>query len=155
VGTNVHSCAKDPNPNCYSSAYLRYDLQHDARQAGILGFDGNARIFDFGTASINHGKALAAERYLTTPLSSSDQGLISQPGIQHIEFGGRPIDGTYHLRIWDSPDLNWSALQDIQIILNYEYWSQIQVSGNTGESRRPVLKRAPFRPIILQRATQQ
>jgi hypothetical protein len=149
VGTNVHSCTNDPNPNCYGSAFVQYDLQHDARQAGILGYDGNARIFDFGIASINHGKALAAERYLTTPLSSNDQALISQPGIQHIEFGGRPLDGTYHLRIWDSPDLNWSALQDIQIIINYEYWSQIQVDGNTQKHSPPRLKRSPITPIII------
>jgi hypothetical protein len=149
VGTNVHSCTNDPNPNCYGSAFVQYDLQHDARQAGILGYDGNARIFDFGIASINHGKALAAERYLTTPLSSNDQALVSQPGIQHIEFGGRPLDGAYHLRIWDSPDLNWSALQDIQIILNYEYWSQIQVDGNRQRQRAPQLKRPPIKPILV------
>ena len=82
------------------------------------------------------------------PLSSNDQALISQPGIEHIEFGGRPLDGTYHLRIWDTPDLNWSALQDIQIILNYEYWSQIQANGNTPMFHHR-LQRAPIRPIIL------
>jgi hypothetical protein len=126
VGTNVHSCTNNPNPNCYGSGFVQYDLQHDATNAGILGYDGNSRVFNFGVAGIQHGKALTAERYLTVPLSSSDQQLVSQPGFLHIEFGGRPLDGTYRLRIWDSPDLNWSALQDIQIILNYEYWSQIQ-----------------------------
>ena len=37
-----------------------------------------------------------------------------------VDDGGRPLDGRYYLRIWDSPDLNWSALQDIQLILEYE-----------------------------------
>jgi hypothetical protein len=143
VGTNVHNCANDPNPNCYGSAYVQYDLQHDATNAGIIGYDGNAREFDFGIASINHGKALAAERYLTMPLSSGDQGLIAQAGITHIEFGGRPLDGTYRLRIWDSPDLSWSNLQDIQIILNYEYWSQIQANGNV-QARKPPHVRKPI-----------
>lgn len=145
VGTNVHDCTNDPNPSCYGSAFVQYDLAHDATNAGIIGYDGNSRVFDFGIASINHGKALAAERYITMPISSNDQQLISQPGIQHIEFGGRPLDGTYHLRIWDSPDLNWPALQDIQIILDYEYWSQIQ-NGSTQQVRP--LQHRRNKPII-------
>lgn len=150
VGTNVHDCSADPNPNCYGSAYIQYDLQHDATNAGIVGYDGNSRIFDFGIGSVNHGKALAAERYITMPLSSDDQQLISQPGIQHVEFGGRPLDGTYHLRIWDSPDLNWSNLQDVQIILDYEYWSQIEVNGNVqGNMRPPGLRHRTLHPIIV------
>jgi hypothetical protein len=145
VGTNLRNCANDPNPNCFASGVVQYNLQHDATNAGIVGYDGNSRVFNFGVAGIQHGKALATERYLTTPLGSSDQQLISQPGIQHVEFGGRPLDGTYHLRIWDSPDLNWSALQDIQIVLNYEYWSQIQGNGNAGSLRPPRIGR-PLRP---------
>ena len=146
VGTNVHDCANDPDPNCYSSAYVQYDLQHDGTSAGIIGYDGNSRTFDFGLASVNHGKALAAERYITMPISSDDQQLISQPGIQHIEFGGRPLDGTYYLRIWDSPDLNWSALQDVQIILDYEYWSQIQ--NSLGSMRRPGPPHGVYSPHV-------
>jgi len=149
VGTGVHSCADDPSNNCYGSGYIQYDLQHDATNAGIVGNDGNSRVFDFGVASINGGKALAAERYITVPLSSNDQSLISQAGIQHVEFGGRPLDGNYHLRVWDSPDLKWSALQDIQLILNYEYWSQIQASGNASLQVKPAsLKRPPRKPVL-------
>jgi hypothetical protein len=130
VGTGVHTCTNDPNDSCLGSGYIQYDLQHDGTSAGIIGFDGNSRIFDFGIANIFHGKALSAERYLTLPLGASDQSLVSQSGIQHVEFSGRPLDGTYHLRIWDSPDLNWSALQDIQLYLSYEYWSPIAANGN-------------------------
>lgn len=149
VGTGVHNCANDPTPDCYGSGYVQYDLHHDAQQAGIVGYDGNSRIFDFGVASISGGKALAAEQYITMPLSSNDQNLISQPGIEHVEFGGRPLDGTYYLRIWDSPDLNWSALQDIQLILDYDYWSQIQVTTDEMKREHPkVLKRAPIKPFI-------
>ena len=148
VGTGVHNCANDPTPNCYGSGYIEYNLQHDAQNAGIVGYDGNSRVFDFGVASISGGKALAAERYITMPLSSTDQSLVSQPGIQHVEYGGRPLDGTYYLRIWDSPDLDWSALQDIQFIVNYEYWSQIQVTQDrTGVSRPQRLHRT-MKPLV-------
>jgi hypothetical protein len=131
VGTNVHDCSASPTPDCYGSAYIQYTLRHDGTQAGILDWNGNSRVFDFGVASINYGKALAAERYITLPMSSNDQGLISQPGVQHIELGGRPLDGVYSLRIWDSPSLKWSNLQDVQIVLAYEYWSEIVANGNS------------------------
>ncbi|HEY2511420.1 MAG TPA: hypothetical protein VGI39_11215, partial [Polyangiaceae bacterium] len=148
VGTGVHSCANDPSPNCYGSAYVQYDLRHDATNAALVAYDGNSRLFDFGIAGIQHGKALAAERYLTMPLSSSDQALMSQPGITHVEFGGRPVDGTYRLRIWDSPDLSWSALTDVQIILDYEYWSQVQVQNGEARHAPQRLKRAPIHPVV-------
>jgi hypothetical protein len=131
VGTDVHDCSNDPTQNCFGSGYIEYTLQHDATNAKIVDYNGNARVFDFGTANVQHGKALAAERYITLPISANDQGLISQPGVQHIEFQGRPLDGVYQLQIWDSPDLRWSNLQDVQIVLNYEYWSEIIANGNS------------------------
>jgi hypothetical protein len=131
VGTGVHDCTNTPTAACFGTGYIEYTLEHDGTNAGILDWNGNVRFFDFGIADVQHGKALAAERYLTMPLGSDDQMLISQPGIQHIEFAGRPLDGTYHLRIYDSPALQWNNLQDVQIILNYEYWSEIVANGIT------------------------
>jgi hypothetical protein len=51
---------------------------------------------------------------------------LTQPSILKPEFRGRPLDGGYRLRIWDSPGLMWNRLEDVQIILNYRYWSAIQ-----------------------------
>jgi hypothetical protein len=130
VGTGVRDCTSTPTSDCYGTGYVEYDLQHDGTNAGITDYNGNTRIFDFGSASVQHGKALAAERYITMPIGSSDQTLLAQPGIQHVEFQGRPLDGVYRLRIWDSPALKWCRLQDIQIVLNYRYWSQIIANGN-------------------------
>jgi hypothetical protein len=130
VGTGVHDCSNSPTPDCYGSAYIQYTLTHDGTSAGILDWNGNSRDFDFGVASINSGKALAAERYITLPISSADQALLGQSGIQHIELRGRPLDGGYTLRIWDSPSLRWDHLQDVQIVLDYLYWSEIIANGN-------------------------
>jgi hypothetical protein len=83
------------------------------------------------------------------PNSSNDQQLLSQPGIQHVEFGGRPLDGTYRLTIHSSPDLNWSALEDIQLVINYEYWSQIKdTSGNESRLHPNALRRVPLKPLF-------
>jgi hypothetical protein len=130
VGTGVRDCSSTPTPECYGTGYLEYTQEHDAQTAGILDYAGNLRTFDFGIADVRRGKALAAERFLTMPLSSADQSLVSQPGIQHMELRGRPLDGAYRLRIWDSPALKWEHLEDIQVVLNYRYWSEIIANGN-------------------------
>jgi hypothetical protein len=129
VGTGVRDCTQTPTPDCFGTGYVEYDLQHNGTNAGITDYNGNTRVFDFGLANVQHGKALAAERYITMPIGTADQQLLTQAGIQHVEFRGRPLDGAYHLRIWDSPALHFSQLQDVQIILNYRYWSEIVANG--------------------------
>jgi hypothetical protein len=104
--------------------------------AGVTDYNGARRVFNFGVADIQHGKALTAERYITMPIGSEDQALLVQPGIQHIELRGRPLDGAYRLRIWDSPALKWDRLQDIQFILNYRYWSEIVPSALGAQARQ-------------------
>ena len=52
------------------------------------------------------------------------------PPIQRPSTGfGRPLDGSYRLRIWDSPALKWNRLEDIQVILKYRYWSRLTKSA--------------------------
>jgi tellurite resistance-related uncharacterized protein len=130
VGTGVVSCVQTGSPDCFGSAYVPYTLTHDGTNVGVLGWDGSYRDFDFGSASIDHGKALTAERYITIPISSADQQLISQPDIQKTEFAGRPLDGVYSLRIYDSPTFQFSQIQDIQWVINYHYWSRVVTQGS-------------------------
>jgi hypothetical protein len=125
VGTGVHSCPDGSSPSCYGSAYIEFSLDHAAEDVPILDWTKTPHYFDFRTGRVSHGKALAAERYITVPLGSDDQSLITQPGIQRIELQGRPLDGRYHLRIWDNPALRWDRLQDVQIVLQYRYWSRV------------------------------
>ena len=125
VGTGLRDCEADPKRSCFGSGYIEYTLAHDALQSGVLGRDGTMQCFNFGSSSINHGKALATERFITMPVGQSDLGLLSQPGITKPEFRGRPLDGSYRLRIWDTPGFAWNRLQDIQLVLKYRYWSAI------------------------------
>jgi len=129
VGTGVRDCTSQPTPDCFGTGYVEYNLEHDGTNAGITDYNGATRVFNFGIADVQHGKALTAERYITMPLGMDDQSLLAQPGIQHIEMRGRPLDGVYRLRIWDSPALKWDHLQDVQIVLNYRYWSEIVSSA--------------------------
>jgi hypothetical protein len=129
VGTGVRDCAGSPAATCFGSAVIEYTLSHDGTDIGVLGFDGEAREFDFGIGVVEHGKALTAERYITMPVSSNDQTLLQQAGILKPELRGRPLDGTYRLRIYDSPAFRMDRLEDIQIVLKYRYWSRIETPG--------------------------
>jgi hypothetical protein len=129
VGTGVIDCTQVNSPDCYGSGYLTYTMADDGSSVGVLGYDNQYRTFDFGIAGINQAKALTAERYLTTPLGSNDQQLVSQ--FLRQELAGRPIDGIYTLSIADSPVLHFDKVQDIQIILNYHYWSRVQTSNTS------------------------
>jgi hypothetical protein len=128
VGTGVLDCSQSGSPDCQGSGFLAYDLTDDGSNIGVLGADREYRRFDFGAATINQGKLLTAERYLTSPLGSEDQQLINQ--FLKTELRGRPIDGTYYLRIYDSPALHFDQLQDIQFVLKYHYWSRIAAPQN-------------------------
>lgn len=126
VGTGVTDCSKTPTPSCYGTGYLEYSLVHDAFATPVISHLSKYQAeFNFGAASINRGKALAAERFITLPVGSADQSLISQPEIQKQEYRGRPLSGSYRLRIYDAPNLVWSQVEDIQIVLNYRYWSRV------------------------------
>ena len=125
VGTGLRSCDENPTPGCYANGTLEYDIVHEANQVGIVGYDREARRFDFGEGAIRHGKALTAERYLTLPLSGADTSLLSGTGITKTELRGRPLDGRYRVRIYESPALRWSNLEDIQLMIRYRYWSRV------------------------------
>lgn len=131
VGTGVTNCENQNNSSCYGSGYVEYSLEHGAFDIGILNFNKEKQYFSFGSSSINHGKALAAERFITNPIGSADQALLNQPSVQKHEFRGRPLDGSYQIRIWDSPALQWDRLEDIQFVFTYRYWSPIVKQGSS------------------------
>jgi hypothetical protein len=126
VGTGLRDCSDSIGLGCYGSGYTEYSLHHDAFQSSVLGWNGETQMFSFGSAGINFGKALTSERYITFPIGSADSAMLSQPGIEKIEFSGRPLDGSYRLRIYDDGTLQWDQLKDIQLVLKYRYWSLVQ-----------------------------
>jgi hypothetical protein len=94
-------------------------------------YEGATSCFDFGLGSIRSGKALAAERFITLPMSSADRDLINTSPFLKPDLSGRPLSGAYRLRIHDSPQLAWKNVEDIQLVMNYGYWSRVARSpGN-------------------------
>jgi len=131
VGTGVIDCSQQRGSSCNGSAYLQYDLDHIAYNVPIEDYEGGTSCFDFGAGAIKGGKALASERFLTLPLGASDRETVNQSPFLKPEFSGRPLSGAYRLRIHDEPQLVWRNVDDVQLVMNYGYWSRVARSpGN-------------------------
>lgn len=124
IGSGVQDCSRAA-PSCHGSAYVEYELAHNAFNVPLEDYLGETRCFNFGRGQINSGKALAAERFLTVPLGSADAALVNQPAFLKTELAGRPLAGAYRLRIKDAPGLEWQSVEDIQLFFNYRYWSRV------------------------------
>jgi hypothetical protein len=124
VGTGVRSCADTNLPStCYSGGYIPYTIIHEGPYyvRNHMGEDFEAKLF---TGSIEHARGLATERYLTNPLSSADQSLL-EPYFR-TELRGRPLDGTFVVRVWDEPGVDFNGIQDVQIVIKYRYWTRFE-----------------------------
>jgi len=124
VGVGVRDCAGTDNPSaCYASGSVPFSLRHDG-PFWVRNHAGEQYAAPHYTGTIQHGRALAAERYLTNPLASADRGLLAD--YWRTEFRGRTLAGSYTLRIYDSPGLQWQNLEDVQLVLDYGYWTRFE-----------------------------
>ena len=122
VGTDIRDCSDAALPStCHGAGFATYSLKHGGPYVirNDLGQDFRADLF---TGNIEHARALAAERYLTNPLSSADRTLIGD--YMRKELRGRPLDGNFVLRVWEEPGVNFDAIEDVQLVINYRYWTR-------------------------------
>lgn len=124
VGTDVLDCSQATSPStCAANPWVSYDL----KQMGDVfvrnhHMEFNVRPFKIPTGRISGGKAWAAEQVIGFPTSGAHQGALSQ--IQKVSLMGRPLEGSYELRIYDTPELVWPNVEDIQFVLGYHYWTR-------------------------------
>lgn len=124
VGSAVRNCeASDAPSTCYSAGFVPYSIEHDGPffVSTHDGRDFRAYLFD---GRIEHARGLAAERYLTNPLSSTDRDLLTD--YMRSELQGRPLDGNFTIRVWDEPGVDFNAIEDIQLVLKYKYWTRFE-----------------------------
>ena len=124
TGTGLRSCEDSSSPlSCYGSGYWTYSLQHGGpyHVRNYTGQDVDVQLF---AGNIEHARGLAAERYLTNPMSGADKELMET--YMRREFQGRPLDGTFVLRVWEEPGMNFDALEDVQLALEYRYWTRFK-----------------------------
>jgi hypothetical protein len=121
VGTGTRDCSAQNLPTtCQANASIPYTLEHDGPYMvrNALGDLYRAPLFG---GRIEHGRALAAEGYITNPVSSADRALIEP--YAHSELRGRPLTGHYRLRLWDVAGLAFQNVQDVQLMVDYRYWT--------------------------------
>ena len=124
VGTGLKKCGDTALPTtCYSGAFVPYTLIHDGPYY-VTNYQGGTFTADLFTGRIENARGLAAERYVTNPISSADQTLLGD--YFRKELQGRPMDGNFTLRVWDTPGLDFNAIQDVQVILKYHYWTRFE-----------------------------
>ncbi|MCP4606996.1 MAG: hypothetical protein GY847_41870 [Proteobacteria bacterium] len=120
VGINVMDFE---NGTDASNPWLVYDLKQM----------GNVRIrnhheefsleeFDIPTGRISGGQAWAAEQVIGFPISSAHQSALAQ--LTRTALMGRPMQGSFELRLYDTDELVWNNIDDIQLILGYHYWTR-------------------------------
>lgn len=122
VGTAARSCTDTDLPStCYNAGFVPFSLYQ--RGPFIVrnhrGEDYNALL---STGVIEHARALADESYLSNPLSAASASRVE--AFTRAELRGRPLDGSYVLRIWDEAGVNFDGIEDIQIVLRYRYWTR-------------------------------
>jgi hypothetical protein len=122
VGTGTRDCANSATPStCYAGGFFSYSLEHGGPYMvrNHMGQDFRADLFK---GRIENARGLASERYVTNPISSADRSLMEQ--YMRKEMRGRPLDGTFTLRVWEESGVNFDAVEDVQIVLDYRYWTR-------------------------------
>ena len=124
VGSRVIDCEGLPpalRVACRGDGNVQYALSQST-VVRATDWDGREVAFDAGPGRIEGARALAAERYLTTPLSSADRALLT-PYLRS-ELTGRPLFSELRLRIYNRPGLDWTHLDDVQLLIDYTRWEQ-------------------------------
>jgi len=95
--------ARGQTPAFASGSALSTSTLREVRLRELLftDWDGELRGFSVGPGRIEGARALAAERYLTTPLSASDGALLA-PYLRR-ELVGRPLFSDVRVRFYDRP----------------------------------------------------
>lgn len=121
VGSQTRDCSDTNLPStCYNAGFVPYSIQHNGPfyTRNHAGADVQAMLFD---GRIEHARGLALERYVTNPIASTDRELLTD--YMRSEFAGRPLDGSFTVKLWEEPGVNLDGVEDVQLVLNYRYWT--------------------------------
>lgn len=119
TGSGARSCANPALPStCYNAGWIPYSIEH-LPPYDVLTYDGTPYSAPLVVGRIGQARGLAAERYITNPVSSTDRALLSD--YMRDEFRGRPLSGRFVVRVWDVPGVNFGGIEDVQLVLEYRY----------------------------------
>jgi hypothetical protein len=120
VGTGTRICDDPSRPSsCYTSAFIPYSIIHEPPYSVIDWYGATSYESPIFEGRINFAPGLAAERYITNPVSSADQALLAS--YTRTELRGRPLAGRIRIRVWDNGEVNFAGIEDVQVVLGYRY----------------------------------
>ena len=123
VGTNIRDCSEAPlGSRCYANGSIPYSLYQDSGFE-VINHRGQSFAPPLYPGRVEGGRGLAAERYLTNPLSSADGALVGPYLARGMQ--GRPLAGSYRLRVWEDAGVDVSRIEDVQLLINYRYWTRL------------------------------
>ncbi|MDJ0765366.1 MAG: hypothetical protein QNJ97_20465 [Myxococcota bacterium] len=124
VGIDAIDCTMADDPlTCAANPWLVYDLKQMG-QVRIRNHHKELSVeaFNIPTGRISGGQAWAAEQVIGFPISGAHQGALAQ--IQRVALMGRPMQGMFEFRLYDTPEMVWNNVEDIQLILGYHFWTR-------------------------------
>ncbi|MCU0682762.1 MAG: hypothetical protein MUF34_11025, partial [Polyangiaceae bacterium] len=141
MADGLYNCNLSPYPQeCNLDQTLRYDLrQGDVVTLGNL--QGERRSYDLGPALIRQARALANGTTLELPLAPDDDE-INGPDFRRLGFEGRPLAGMYTLTLTSRPEILWENLEDVQLLIHYDYWDPQNLKRGAPVTRMPSLRRS-------------
>jgi hypothetical protein len=101
--------------------FVSFSLVHSGSGVPLRDWHGNIIEFDLVTAKVEDGMALAQGSTVTLPLTATTRANLADLWV--TSFRGRPLQGWYTLRIWESNGLRWGNVEDIELILNHSFWT--------------------------------
>ncbi len=128
VGTGIRDCTKAADSmSCYTNPFIRFNIVH-VGPSWQTNHAGEWRALDISTASIEAGKALAAEEWLEPVTNSWNMPYVSN--VARGELFGRPAAGTYELILELTPDVQLNRIERIQLLVEQDYW--VRQTGGRG-----------------------
>jgi hypothetical protein len=113
-------CSLSPSPaTCVTDQTVRYDLRQDGLVA-LENLENEHRFYGLRDGVILGARALANETVLSTPADLDDAAIVA---FERQELLGRPLAGVYTLTLKSRPELRWQELEDIQVLVHYNYWT--------------------------------
>lgn len=123
VGTATRICDDPSRPSsCYTSAYIPYSIVHEPPYQVIDWYGETTYEAPLFEGRIGFASGLAAERYITNPVSPADAALLAP--YTREELRGRPLSGRIRIRVWDTGEVNFDGIEDVQIVLGYRYFTR-------------------------------
>lgn len=119
VGGSVLDCNTAATPSdCWADGNLPYELRHRG-SVSFENYEGAIVDYDMEPGVLT-GRAVAAGRSLSRPLSSTDRGFTA--AYAAAELRGRPYGGSYEIRIPGRPEVDWTEITDIEFVMSNRVW---------------------------------